>query len=146
MIYRRVVVTGIGLISPLGLNVLDSWQAILAGKSGVGLIDAFDVSDFSVKIGACIKNFDPLLYMDPKDVKKNDTFIQLALAAASQAITDAALEVPSDQAHRVGVIVGSGIGGLPKIEKTFLSYLDGGPRKISPNFIPSSIINMAPGL
>jgi len=141
-----VVITGLGAVSPLGLNVTDTWNAVLKGKSGVKPITSFDASEFSVKIAAFVENFDPTLYMDQKDIRKTDHFIQFAIAAVSQAIEDANLEINEDNAHRIGIIIGSGIGGLPIIERTYRNLIKGGPRKISPHFIPSSIINMAPGL
>jgi len=143
---RRVVITGLGAITPVGLNVKDTWNAVLNGKSGVKLINSFDTSLFSVRIGAYVENFDASLYIDQKAVRKTDTFMQFALAAASQAMEDAGLEVDESIAHRCGAIVGSGIGGLALIEKTYRNFINGGPRKISPYFIPSSIINMSPGL
>ncbi|KPJ67783.1 MAG: 3-oxoacyl-ACP synthase [Coxiella sp. DG_40] len=146
MTKRRVVITGLGAVSPLGLNVTDTWNAVLKGKSGVKPITSFDASEFSVKIAAFVENFDPTLYMDQKDIRKTDHFIQFAIAAVSQAIEDANLEINEDNAHRIGIIIGSGIGGLPIIERTYRNLIKGGPRKISPHFIPSSIINMAPGL
>ncbi len=146
MAKRRVVITGLGAITPVGLNVKDTWNAVLNGKSGVKLINSFDTSLFSVRIGAYVENFDASLYIDQKAVRKTDTFMQFALAAASQAMEDAGLEVDESIAHRCGAIVGSGIGGLALIEKTYRNFINGGPRKISPYFIPSSIINMSPGL
>lgn len=146
MAKRRVVITGLGAVTPIGLNVKDTWNAVLNGKSGVKLINSFDTSLFSVRIGAYVENFDVSLYMDQKAVRKTDTFMQFALAAASQAMEDAGLEVDESFAHRCGALVGSGIGGLALIEKTYRNFINGGPRKISPYFIPSSIINMSPGL
>ncbi|MCK4609127.1 MAG: beta-ketoacyl-ACP synthase II, partial [Gammaproteobacteria bacterium] len=143
---RRVVVTGVGAVTPLALNVKDTWNAVLNGKSGVKLINSFDTSKFSVRIGSFVENFDPTLYLDHKEVRKNDYFIQFAVAAAAQAVEDAGLEVNEANAHRMGAVIGSGIGGLPIIEKTYRNFIAGGPRKISPHFIPSSIVNMAPGL
>jgi 3-oxoacyl-[acyl-carrier-protein] synthase II len=143
---RRVVITGLGAVTPLGLNVKDTWNAILNGKSGVKPITSFDTSLFTVRIGAYVDNFDASPYMDQKSIRKTDTFMQFALAAATQAMEDAGLEVDDSIAPRCGAIVGSGIGGLALIEKTYRNFIDGGPRKISPYFIPSSIINMSPGL
>ena len=145
MTKRRVVITGVGAISPLGLNVKDTWDAILKGKSGVKLIKNFDTEKFSVHIGAHVENFDATPYLDYKEIRKNDFFIQFVVAAAEQAMQDSGLEVTEANAHRIGVIIGSGIGGLPVLEKTCFDFLQGGPRRISPHFIPSSIINMAPG-
>ncbi|OGT83410.1 MAG: beta-ketoacyl-[acyl-carrier-protein] synthase II [Gammaproteobacteria bacterium RIFCSPLOWO2_12_FULL_47_76] len=142
---RRVVITGLGIISPLGNDVAETWENIRNGKSGIGLISHFDTSAFSVRIGGSIKNFDPARYITPKDIKKMDPFIHYGMAAGSQAIEDSGLEVNEKNAHRVGVAVGSGIGGLPGIEKGTQLYLEGGPRKLSPFFVPSNIINMISG-
>lgn len=142
---RRVVVTGIGMITPLGLDVETTWQAIVAGKSGVTLIDHFDASDLSCKICSTVKNFDASVYMPEKEVKKRDYFIQYGMAAAMQAIQDSGLEVTEANAHRVGLAIGSGIGGLPSIEKSHATLLESGPRRISPFFIPSALINMIAG-
>jgi 3-oxoacyl-[acyl-carrier-protein] synthase II len=144
---RRVVITGLGAVTPLGNTVVETWQALLAGKSGVGIIQRFDASGFSTRIAAEVKNFDPLLSMDPKDLKKTDTFIHYALEASRQAMQDANLtSLEEPLASRAGVAIGSGIGGLPWIEKAHTSYMEGGPRKISPFFIPGTIANMASGL
>lgn len=134
------------MITPVGLNVEDTWKAILAGKSGVGKIDHFDASDLSCQICSRVKNFDPLVYMNEKDVRKRDTFIQYGIAAGVQAIKDSGLEVTEANAHRIGVAVGSGIGGLPMIERSHAILLESGPRKISPFFIPGAIINMTSGI
>ncbi|OGT67249.1 MAG: beta-ketoacyl-[acyl-carrier-protein] synthase II [Gammaproteobacteria bacterium RIFCSPLOWO2_02_FULL_47_50] len=142
---RRVVITGLGIISPLGNDVAETWENIRNGKSGIGLISHFDTSAFSVRIGGSIKNFDPARYITPKDIKKMDPFIHYGMAAGSQAIEDSGLEVNEKNAHRIGVAVGSGIGGLPGIEKGTQLYLEGGPRKLSPFFVPSNIINMISG-
>lgn len=142
---QRVVVTGLGMLTPLGLNVEDSWKAILAGKSSVSLIDHFDASDLSCRICSRIKNFDPLPYMTEKDARKRDFFIQYGIAAAIQAIEDSGLKVEESNAHRVGLAIGSGIGGLPFIEKSHEVLLDSGPRRISPFFIPGALINMIAG-
>jgi 3-oxoacyl-[acyl-carrier-protein] synthase II len=125
--------------------VAETWENIRNGKSGIGLISHFDTSAFSVRIGGSIKNFDPARYITPKDIKKMDPFIHYGMAAGSQAIEDSGLEVNEKNAHRVGVAVGSGIGGLPGIEKGTQLYLEGGPRKLSPFFVPSNIINMISG-
>lgn len=139
------MVTGLGLVSPVGLTVKESWDNILAGQSGVGPITHFDASAFSSRIGGEIKNFDPTQYVPIKDVKKMDTFIHYAVAASIEAFRDACLEVTEETAPRMGVAIGSGIGGLASIERGHTLYLQGGPRKISPFFIPSSIANMAAG-
>jgi 3-oxoacyl-[acyl-carrier-protein] synthase II len=142
---RRVVVTGIGAITAVGLNAKETWENITAGKSGVAPITAFDVSEFSVKFGANIKGFDVTTVIPKKDAKKMDTFIHYGLAAAKEAIEDAGLEVTDDNAERIGVAIGSGIGGLPGIENGYEAFRNGGPRKISPFFVPSNIINMISG-
>jgi 3-oxoacyl-[acyl-carrier-protein] synthase II len=142
---RRVVVTGIGAITAVGLNAKETWENITAGKSGVAPITAFDVSEFSVKFGANIKDFDVTTVIPKKDAKKMDTFIHYGIAAAKEAIEDAGLEVTDDNAERIGVAIGSGIGGLPGIENGYEAFRNGGPRKISPFFVPSNIINMISG-
>jgi len=142
---RRVVITGLGMVCPVGLTVAESWENILAGKSGIAPIEHFDTSAFSVKFGGSVRNFDVEQYLSRKDAKKMDTFIHYGMAAGIQAIEDAGLEVTEENAWRIGVSIGSGIGGLPGIEKGFDSFLKGGPRKISPFFVPSNIINMIAG-
>lgn len=145
MTKRRVVVTGLGMVTPVGLNVADTWQAILAGKSGVGLINHFDASDVSCKICASVKDFDPHVYMSEKEARKKDIFIQYGIAAAVEAIKDSGLDMAQENPDRVGLAVGSGIGGLPMIGKSEKLLLESGPRKISPFFIPGAIINMIAG-
>lgn len=142
---RRVVVTGLGMITPLGLDVESTWSAILAGKSGVAPINHFDASDLSCQICSSVKGFDASTYMSEKDARKRDIFIQYGMAAAMQAITDAGLTVTEANAHRIGLAVGSGIGGLPSIEKHHAVLLESGPRRISPFFIPGALINMIAG-
>jgi 3-oxoacyl-[acyl-carrier-protein] synthase II len=142
---RRVVVTGIGLVSSLGVGTTETWDALLAGTSGVGRITKFDTTGFAAQIAAEVKDFDPLLFVDKKDVKKMDVFIQYAIAASQFAMDDSKLVVGSDNATEVGVFIGSGIGGFATIEREHKALLDGGPRRISPFFIPSSIINLASG-
>lgn len=142
---RRVVVTGLGIISPVGLTVEDTWRAILAGRSGVAPISHFDVSQFPVRFGGSIKDFDVSQYIPAKEARKMDPFIHYGIAAAKQAIEDAGLEITEALAPAVGVAIGSGIGGLPGIEKGHANYMEGGPRKISPFFVPSNIINMISG-
>jgi 3-oxoacyl-[acyl-carrier-protein] synthase II len=142
---RRVVVTGIGLVSPLGIGVAPNWQALVAGRSGVGRITKFDVSAFATQIAGEVKGFDPLQFIDKKDVKKMDIFVQYAVAASQFAVDDGKLQVTSEEARRVGVFIASGIGGFTSIEREHKALLDGGPRKISPFFIPSAIINLAAG-
>lgn len=142
---RRVVVTGLGLLTPVGNNVEESWTNIVAGKSGVAPITVFDASQFSTRISGSVKDFDATEYLPPKDIKKMDTFIHFGIAAGIQAMDDAGIEVTEANAERIGVAIGSGIGGLPTIEKNRDAYVAGGPRKISPFFVPSSIINMVSG-
>ncbi len=143
---RRVVVTGMGMLSPLGHDVESTWKGIVAGRSGVALIDHFDASDLSCKICSRVKEFDPTVYMSEKDARKRDVFIQYGMAACVQAIKDAGIEVTDENAHRIGLAVGSGIGGLPFIEKNRSAMIDSGVRRVSPFFIPGSLINMISGL
>ncbi|MBV9576298.1 MAG: beta-ketoacyl-ACP synthase II [Gammaproteobacteria bacterium] len=142
---RRVVITGMGTVTPLGHDVESTWQAIIAGRSGVTLIDHFDASDLSCQICSRVKNFDPTVYMPEKEARKRDYFIQYGMAAAVQAIQDSALQVTESNAHRIGLAIGSGIGGLPTIEKYHSVLLESGPRRISPFFIPGALINMIAG-
>ncbi len=142
---RRVVVTGLGLLTPVGNTVEESWKNIVAGKSGIAAITAFDASDFSARISGSVKDFDATEYISAKDIKKMDTFIHFGIAAGIQALDDSGLEVTEENAERIGVAIGSGIGGLPSIEKNRDAYVAGGPRKISPFFVPSSLINMVSG-
>ncbi|GLX76794.1 3-oxoacyl-[acyl-carrier-protein] synthase 2 [Thalassotalea insulae] len=143
---RRVVVTGYGMLSPLGNNADTTWQNLLAGKSGIDTIDHFDVSHFPTKFAGLVKNFDAESYgIAKKDAKKMDTFIQYGLAAGIQAFNHSGLEVTEENAARIGVAVGSGIGGLSLIEENHSKYLKGGVRKLSPFFCPSTILNMAAG-
>jgi 3-oxoacyl-[acyl-carrier-protein] synthase II len=142
---RRVVVTGIGLVSSLGIGTSENWAALLAGRSGVETITKFDASQFATKIAGEVRGFDPLQFIEKKDVKKMDVFIQYAIAASQFAIDDAQLKVEPHNATRVGVFIASGIGGFTTIEREHKALLDGGPRKISPFFIPSAIINLAAG-
>jgi 3-oxoacyl-[acyl-carrier-protein] synthase II len=142
---RRVVISGVGLVSPLGVGTGATWDALLAGKSGIGPITRFDASPFPTRIAGEVEGFDPGLYMDKKDVKKSDTFIHFALAAAKFAMDDSGLEIDDRNAERVGVIVGSGIGGLPLIERMHNVLLEKGPDRVSPFFIPGLIVNLAAG-
>jgi 3-oxoacyl-[acyl-carrier-protein] synthase II len=142
---RRVVVTGLGIVSPVGNTVPEAWSNILAGKSGITRITHFDASALSSQIAGEVKNFDPAEYLSPKEARRMDRFIHLGLAAGIQAIKDSGLEVNESNAERIGVNIGSGIGGLPMIEETHNDVLKGGPRKISPFFIPGTIINMISG-
>jgi len=140
-----VVVTGLGMITSLGLSVEETWKAILTGKSGIHPVDHFDASDLSARICGHIRNFDALPYMTEKDMRKRDVFVQYGIAAAMQAIQDSGLQVNENNAHRIGVAIGSGIGGLPMIEKCHSTLLETGPRRISPFFIPAAIVNMIAG-
>jgi 3-oxoacyl-[acyl-carrier-protein] synthase II len=138
-------VTGVGLVSPLGIGTQANWEAILAGKSGIGPITRFDASLYSARIAGEVQGFDPLRFIDKKDVKKMDVFIQFALAASQFAVDDARLEVTPEIADSVGVFIASGIGGFRTIEDEHVELIKGGPRRISPFFIPASIINLAAG-
>src|SRR4051794_3428724 len=142
---RRVVVTGIGLVSSLGIGTDANWAALAAGTSGIGTITKFDASQFATRIAGEVKGFDPLAFIEKKDVKKMDIFIQYAIAASQFAMDDAQLQIRPEQSRRVGVFIASGIGGFTTIEREHKALLDGGPRKISPFFIPSAIINLAAG-
>jgi 3-oxoacyl-[acyl-carrier-protein] synthase II len=142
---RRVVVTGIGLICGVGNTTEAVWQAVLAGKSGVGRITQFDSSKFACQIAAEVKNFDPLNFVEKKEVKKMGRFIHLAIAAADEAFKTSGLKITPENEERVGVHIGSGIGGFDIIEREHLALVEGGPRKISPFFIPAAIINLAAG-
>jgi len=142
---RRVVVTGIGLVSPLAIGTDANWQALLAGRSGISRITRFDPSAFAAQIAGEVKGFDPLQFLDKKDVRKMDVFIQYAIAASQFAVDDAGLKVGPGNAGRVGVFIASGIGGFSTIEREHEALLKEGPRRISPFFIPSAIINLAAG-
>jgi len=146
---RRVVVTGLGCISPVGNTVTEAWTNILAGQSGIGLITKFDASNFACKIAGEVKGFDLESYISAKEARTMDTFIHYGIAAAHQAVTDAGLPtgeaLGEEEATRIGCIIGSGIGGLPLIEETHGEYVNRGPRRISPFFVPASIINMISG-
>jgi 3-oxoacyl-[acyl-carrier-protein] synthase II len=142
---RRVVVTGLGAISPVGNDVATAWANIINGQSGIGPIECFDVADFSTRIGGAVKNFDISQYIAEKEAKKMDVFIHYGLAAGSQAFEDAGLEVTEQNAERIGVVIGAGIGGITGIENGHSAFLKGGPRRISPFFVPSNIINMISG-
>ncbi len=142
---RRVVVTGVGLVSPLGIGSEETWQGLLAGRSGAGPITHFDASHHSTRFACEVRGFDPLRWIEKKDLKKVDRFIQLAIAASDLALADARLEVRATDPLRTGVFIGSGIGGFATIEREHEALLKGGPRKISPFFIPSSIVNLASG-
>ncbi len=142
---RRVVVTGLGIVCPIGNAVAEAWSSVLAGKSGISRITRFDAAALSSQIAGEVKNFDVAAYLSPKEARRMDRFIHLGLAAGVQAIKDSGIQVTEANAVRIGVNIGSGIGGLPMIEDTHNEVLKGGPRKISPFFIPSTIINMISG-
>ena len=137
--------TGVGLVSPLGIGTQANWEALCAGHSGIGAITHFNASAFSARIAGEVRGFDPLQFIDKKDVKKMDVFIQFAIAASQFAMDDAKLTIPADLATRVGVFIASGIGGFGTIEREHKAFIEGGPRRISPFFIPASIINLAAG-
>jgi 3-oxoacyl-[acyl-carrier-protein] synthase II len=139
------VVTGIGLVSPLGIGTAPNWEALCAGQSGVGRITKFDATGYAAQIAGEVKGFDPLQFIEKKDVKKMDVFIQYAIAASQFAMDDAQLQITRQNAARVGVFIASGIGGFTTIEREHKALLEGGPRRISPFFIPSAIINLAAG-
>ena len=142
---RRVVVTGVGLVTPLGVGTEVSWTALLAGKSGVGPLTRFDASEFTSRIAGQVDDFEPTDYLSIKDVKKSDVFIHYAIAASRFALEDAALVIDETNAEDIGVIIGSGIGGLPLMERTWAILHERGPGRISPFFIPGMIVNMAAG-
>ncbi|WP_127169576.1 beta-ketoacyl-ACP synthase II [Xanthomonas sp. BRIP62415] len=142
---RRVVVTGMGMVSPLGNDLATSWDGIIHGRSGIGPITQIDASQFTTKIAGEIKNFDPTLFVSAKDVKKMDSFIHYGVGASFMALDDSGLEIDESNAERVGAILGSGIGGLLGIEEQTIKFHEGGARKISPFYVPSTIINMLPG-
>ncbi|MDS4020193.1 MAG: beta-ketoacyl-ACP synthase II [Candidatus Competibacter sp.] len=145
MAKRRVVVTGMGIVSPVGSTVETAWTNILAGRSGIGPIAAFDVSGYPVRIGGSVKDFQIEQYLPVKEARKMDTFIHYGIGAAVQAIRDSGLEITETNAERIGTYIGSGIGGLPGIEEGHSAFLKGGPRKLTPFFVPRSIINMVSG-
>lgn len=142
---RRVVVTGLGIVCPVGLNLKESWDNIVSGTSGVGPITEYDASAFPVRIAATVKDFDASAVIPVKDQRKMDLFIHYGLVAAEEALVDSGIEITEANADRIGVAIGSGIGGLPMIEASHVKMLEGGPRKVSPFFVPGSIINMISG-
>ena len=142
---RRVVVTGLGVVSPLGIGAESTWEGLLAGRSGAGPITLFDCSRHPTQFACEVKDFDPLVFSDKKEARKMDRFIQLGVAASEYAIQDSALVFSREESERVGVFIGSGIGGFATIEREHIEMLKGGPRRISPFFIPSAIINLASG-
>lgn len=142
---RRVVITGLGIVSPVGNDIASAWDNIVNGRSGIGRITRFDPSAFNAQIAGEVKDFDVTQYMSAKEAKQMDTFIHYGVAAGSQAWRDAGLEVTEANAERIGVIIGSGIGGLPRIEEQQIDYLERGARRISPFFVPASLINLISG-
>jgi 3-oxoacyl-[acyl-carrier-protein] synthase II len=145
MSQRRVVVTGMGIVSPIGNTLAAAWDSIQAGRCGIGPITHFDPAAYATRIAGEVRDFDAKTFLPPKDVKKMDTFIHYGLAACFQAMDDAGLEVTEQNAERIGAIVGAGIGGVRGIEDTAVALHEGGPRKVSPFYVPSTIINMLPG-
>lgn len=142
---RRVVITGMGIVSPVGSQLNEAWSNICEGRSGIGPIQAFDATDFATRIGGAVKGFAVEDFLAPKDARKMDTFMHYGIGASVMAMRDAGLEINESNGHRVGVAMGAGIGGLQTIEANYEKYLNGGPRKISPFFVPGSIINMISG-
>lgn len=142
---RRVVITGMGMVSPVGLSVASSWKCVLAGQSGIAPITVFDASAFSTRFGGALKGFDVTEYVSAKDARKMDPFIHYGMAAGCQALQDSGLVEGKFDPERAGVAIGAGIGGITGIEEGYQSFLNGGPRKISPFFVPSNIINMISG-
>jgi len=142
---RRVVVTGLGLVCPVGIGVEESWQALVAGKSGIAPITHYDASTYPTRIAGEVKGFEPEKFMERKEARRSDRFIQFAIAAADMAVKDAGIDFAKEDPERVGVIVGSGMGGLATIEDTHKTLMERGVRKVSPFFIPAIIINLAPG-
>ena len=145
MAKRRVVITGLGIICPVGLGLKESWDAIIAGKSGISRITRFDASHCASQIAGEVKGFDPAKYLPPKEARRYDTFVHYGVAAAVEAIADSGLDLQKENLEQIGVCIGSGIGGLPLIEETHSALVAGGPRKVSPFFIPGSIVNMVSG-
>jgi len=145
MAKRRVVITGIGILSPLGNDLASSWDGIVNGRSGIGPITHFDATHFATRIAGEVKGFDATQWIAPKDVKKMDPFVHYGVAGGLMAIADAGIDVRESDAERIGVAIGAGIGGLKGIEETAIKYAEGGPRKISPFYVPSTIINMISG-
>jgi 3-oxoacyl-[acyl-carrier-protein] synthase II len=142
---RRVVVTGVGLVIPVGIGVPEAWKNVCEGKSGIGPLTRFDGSGFDTRIAGEVKGFTPEKYIDKKEIKKMDLFIHYALAAAKEAVEDAQLKITPENCEQIGVIVGTGLGGLPTLEETHKVLLEKGPSRITPFFIPKLIANMASG-
>ena len=142
---RRIVITGLGILCPVGIGLDESWRSIVAGKSGIGPITQFDASSFPTRIAGEVKGFEAEKYMDRKEVRRNDRFIQFAMAAGEMAMKDSGLDMSKEDPERIGAIVGAGLGGLASIEETHKVFLDKGVKRIGPFFIPSLIVNLAPG-
>src|SRR5690606_1700891 len=143
---RRVVITGLGIVSPVGSSIASAWQNVLAGKSGIAPITRFDVSAFPARFGGAVIDFNPESYLPAKELRKMDPFMHCGFAAAADAIKDSGLTITSENAHRIGVAMGAGIGGLHTIEENYEKYAETrSPKRISPFFVPSSIINMISG-
>src|SRR5712664_2945181 len=142
---RRVVVTGIGLVTPIGIGTETAWQACIAGKSGIGPITHFDAKEYPTRIAGEVTGFDPALFMDKKEARRNDLFIQYGLAGAQMALQDAGLPLDQQLGERCGVVIGSGMGGLTTLEDTHKTLVERGLRKVSPFFIPSIIVNLVGG-
>lgn len=146
MLQRRVVITGLGMVSPLGADVTTTWQGIVTGQNGISAITHLDLSSFATRFGGSVKDFSIEPYLSPKEARKIDLFIQYGLAAGLQAVRDSGLEITDANRERIGTVIGSGIGGLPNIEANCKSLFEQGPRRISPFFVPGAIVNMASGL
>ena len=142
---RRVVITGLGIVCPVGNTISEAWRNILNGNSGISTLENIDTEDQAVTFGGSVKNFNIFEYLSPKEAKKMDIFIHYGMAAGIQAIDDSGIEVTESNAERIGVAIGAGIGGLTTIEKTADLFREKGPKRISPFFVPSSIINMVSG-
>src|SRR3990172_9262255 len=142
---RRVVITGIGVVSPLGCGTEKNWQALIAGRSGIGPITHFDASDFPVRFAGEVRDFDPTDYIDKREIKKIDRFAQFAVAAAQMAVDDAGLRVTPDSAERIGVVVGVGMGGITTIEECLRTFLEARLKRLTPFFIPRPLPTIAPG-
>ena len=142
---RRVVITGLGGVTPLANNVADTWDGVVNGKSGISLIDSFDISSFPTTFGGVIRGFDICQYLNEKDAKRMDGFVHYGIAAGCQAFDDSGIEINEQNAERIGVAIGAGIGGITGIEQCYATYVAGGSRKISPFFVPGNIINMISG-
>ena len=143
---KRVVVTGVGLVTPLGVGVEETWDALCAGKSGIGEITHFDTTDYPTKIAGEVKNFRPEDWLTAKDAKRTEKFIAYSIAATRMALEDSNLKIDETNENRVGVITGCGLGGLQIMERTIVSVMSRGPKRVSPFFIPMLIGNMAPGM